>query len=84
MSRMMSLCSKAGPAYHWMRREGRRGKVQEGERRRRSERNQDGDNGVGWSISRWTRSILSCVGGRFKSLLIGSEFIVWIYCGFSI
>lgn len=27
---------------------------------------------------------LSYLGGQFKSLLIGSEFIVWIYCGLSI
>ncbi len=36
---MMSLCSKAGPAYHQMGRKGRQGKVKERDwRRRRSGR----------------------------------------------
>jgi len=43
--RMMSLCSQAGPAYHWMRRKGRRGKSrkeEEEEEREESRWRQDG------------------------------------------
>jgi len=46
--------------------------------RERRKGNQDGDQ------SRWSRSILSCLGGRFLSFLVGSEFILGMYCGLRI
>lgn len=41
---------------------------------------EDGDDRGRRFRSRWFRSILSCLGERFLFLLIGSAFILWMYC----